>query len=73
MPYHIFFGKWIQGFFAQIVTNIDKRINILDIIISKDFLNNDINTNVYYIKKNDFYEFEFLDCICLSMIKNYKE
>ena len=73
VPYHIFLGKWIQSFFAQIVTNIDKRINILDVIISKEFLHNDINTDIYMIKKNDLYEFEFLDCICLAMIKKYRE
>ena len=71
VPFQIIFGKWIQSFFVQ-VTNFDNRIRILDIIISKEFLINDINTEIYYIKKNELYEFEFLDCILLAMIKKYR-
>ena len=71
VPFHIIFGKWIQSFFNQ-VTNINNCISILDIIISKEFLINDINKEIYYIKKNELYEFEFLDCILLAMIKAYR-
>ena len=71
VPYHIFLGKWIQSFFVEI-TNIDNCKSILDIIISKEFLIYDINTEIYYIKKNELYEFEFLDCILLAMIKKYR-
>ena len=72
VPYNIFFGKWIQTFF-DLVTKIDNCITILDIILSKEFLNNDINSNINYIKINDIYEMEFIDCICLSMLKKYRE
>ena len=72
VPYNIFFGKWIQSFFDQ-VTKVDNCISILDIIISKDFLDNHVNSDIYYIKKNDLYEMEFIDCLCLSMIKKYRE
>ena len=72
VAYIIFLGKWLQTFFNQ-VTNIKNCIKILDIIISKEFLNNDINTDIYYIKKNDLFELEYLDYICLSMIKKYRK
>jgi hypothetical protein len=61
----------MQCFFDR-ETNINNCINILDICISQEFLSNDISNNIYYIKKNDLVEFEFLDCICLSMIEKYK-
>ena len=72
VPYQIFLGKWIQSFYNQ-VTNIYNCIKILDIIISQEFLKNDIDIDIYYIKKNDINAFEYLDCICLSMIKKYRE
>lgn len=71
LPYQIFFGKWLQCFFDR-ETSVNNCINILDICISQEFLSNDISNNIYYIKKNDLVEFEFLDCICISMIEKYK-
>ena len=68
VPYQIFLGKWLQTFFDQ-VTNIKNCIKILDIIISKEFLNNEINTDI----KNDLLGFEFLDYFCLSLIKKYRK
>ena len=73
VAYPIFLGKWLQSFYDE-VTNIYNCIKILDIIISQEYLNNDINNcDIYFIKKNDLYEFQFLDCISLSMIKKYRE
>ena len=73
VPYSIFLGKWFQSFY-DVVTNIYNCIRILDIIISQEYFNNDINNcDIYFIKKKDLYEFQFLDCISLSMIKKYRE
>jgi hypothetical protein len=72
LPHQIFLGKWIQTFFDQL-TNVNNCINILDIIISQEYLKNNLNKEINIIKKNDIYEFEYLDCICLSMIKKYRE
>ncbi len=72
VAYQIFLGKWIQTFFDQLI-NINNCISILDIIISQEFLKNNMNNEINIIKKNDIHEFEYLDCICLSMIKKYKE
>lgn len=71
LPYQIFLGKWLQSFFDR-ETNIKNCISFLDICISQEFLTNNTNNNIYYNKKNDLVEFEFLDCICLSMIEKYK-
>ena len=71
LPYQIFLGKWLQCFFDR-ETNVNNCINILDICISQEFLSNDISNKIYYIKKNDLVEYEFLDCICISMITKYK-
>ena len=72
LPHQIFLGKWIQTFFDQL-TNVNNCISILDIIISQEYLHNNMNKEINIIKKNDIYEFEYLDCICLAMIKKYKE
>ena len=71
VAYQIFLGKWIRTFFDQLI-NINNCISILDIIISQDFLKNNMNNEINIIKKNDINEFEYIDCICLSMIKKYK-
>ena len=72
LAYQIFIGKWIQTFFDQL-TNMDNCISILDIIISQEYLKNNLNNEINVIKKNDINKFEYLDCICLSMIKKYRD
>ena len=72
LPYQIFLGKWLRTFFDQ-VTSITNCIKILDIIISKEFIGSKISKDIHYIKKNNIYKFEYLDNICISMIKTYKE
>jgi hypothetical protein len=54
LPHQIFLGKWIQTFFDQL-TNVNNCINILDIIISQEYLKNNLNKEINIIKKNDIY------------------
>ena len=72
VAYNIFFGKWIQTFFDRVIKLAD-CIAIFDILISKEVLNNDINSDIYYIKENDIFEMDFLDCLCLSLLKKYRK
>jgi len=58
----IFLEKWILSFFDR-YTSIQNCISILDIILSNEFEN----------KKDDKFNLDIIDNICLSMLINYKK
>ena len=58
----IFLEKWILSFFDR-YTSIQNCISILDIIISQEYKN----------KRNDKFNLDMIDNICLAMIINYKK
>ena len=58
----IFLEKWILSFFDR-YTSIQNCISILDIILSNEFEN----------KKDDKFNLDIIDNICLSMLINHKK
>ena len=62
LAYEIFLEKWILSFFDR-YTSIENCINLLDIIISHEFKNS----------KDDKFELQIIDYICLAMMVKYKD
>ena len=62
LAYEIFLEKWILSFFDR-YTSIENCINLLDLIISHEFKNS----------KDDNFELQIIDYICLAMMIKYKD
>ena len=62
LSYEIFLEKWILSFFDR-YTSIENCLSLLDIIISQEF----------QVKKNEQFNLQIEDNICLAMIIKYRK